>query len=316
MLPQRRASLGRLPHPQSTHPPPKNPRDQHCTEPGTPWGPVHAPRRTPSIPFAPPPSPGLSPNLARTPARAHLCRGTPRDPELQRPQVPARARPRRHRGAGQPRDRASAKTRGASWATLRLHLPPGQGRRGGHGSAAVVSESPAGEGRHSKSGATEGRGLRAPTSEGGRDVGCTPKWGFSSLPDTLGVLWEPPGRLGPAGGSAELRAGARATPKAEVMANLVPGLPAPPPPGTVWAQTGWGGWLRGDMEVPQYREMAFTRKEEEEEEGEGLAQCICSALAPGSFSAPTSPGRQPMALGGLWGPPGVVPAVPAGNPPP
>lgn len=46
-------------------------------------------------------------------------------------------------------------------------------------------------------------------------MGCTPKRGFL-------------GGLGPTGGPAEpLRAGARVAPKAEVTANLVPGLPPP-----------------------------------------------------------------------------------------
>lgn len=97
--------------------------------------------------------------------------------------------------------------------------PPGRGRKGGRGRAAVVS------GKDVTPGAgPPGPGDVCTHQPGGWDVGCTPKRGLSPLPGVPGALWEPP---------AELCVGAHAAPKAEVMAKLVPVLPAP-------ADTVWG----------------------------------------------------------------------------
>lgn len=118
-------------------------------------------------------------------------------------------------------------------------------------------------------------------------------------------LWEPPCQLGPTGGSAELRAGTCTTPKAEVTANLVPGLPAPPQ-----AQCGHerdGGsrsWCpeRGQGHTPTLGNGLRTQ-----EGGRGPGSMhLQSPHARALLSAPTSPGQQPAAeelsggCGGHW----------------
>lgn len=117
-------------------------------------------------------------------------------------------------------------TRGASWATLRLHLRPGGAGRGRERRLRLPE--PRGKGRHGDSGATEGLGLRAPP---GRVAGCElhPKEG-------LPALLEPPARP---------RGAAALAPKAEVTANLVPGLPPPR------ARCGHG--QGGDLGALRYR---------------------------------------------------------------
>lgn len=129
----------------------------------------------------------------------------------------------------------TAESRGASRAALRLR-PGGDGKAGAEERLWFRGRT-----SHRERGC-QGRGMCAPTSQGGRDVRCTPRRGLSPLPSVPGALWEPP---------AELRVGAHAAPKAEVMAKLVPGLPAPP--GTVWGQTGLGGYgaPRGGIDEPQ-----------------------------------------------------------------
>lgn len=163
-----------------------------------------APSGVLSTPFAPRASPGPSPD----PAPSH--RGSP----VLRSAVGSQVQDSRARaGTGGEGGQPSTGTRGASGATLLLHLRPGgDGRE--RGKAAAVSRARGGKGVTPRAGPPRDGGCGHPRG-GWQDVGCTPKRG--SL-----------GGLGPTGGPAEqLRAGARVAPKGEVTANLVPGLPPP-----------------------------------------------------------------------------------------
>lgn len=195
-------------HLHSTHLPPKKSQGPAPQRGGTAWAPTHVPREEPEHPLC-------TQSIPMRPVPGLTFAGEHRGP-------PSCSTSWHHLAV--PAPRAAGRLQGTAGCP-----PPARGGR--RGRAAAVSESWQEEGRHARSGATRGWGLWAP-----RVWGYSPQEG-APTPLEAPAAAQPQRRSSSA--PAALCAEVCITPKAEVMANLVPGLPDSPPAGMLWAQTGW-----------------------------------------------------------------------------